>query len=130
MQNYELSCFLSQNLKETELNELLQRINSFIQKEEGVILKSGLPELKTLSYPIKRNRTAFWVNLDFNLSQEKIKDLQENLKKEGQILRFLLVVKRLSRKEPIKKWVEKKIKPEKKVELKEIEEKLEEILGE
>jgi len=130
MQNYELSCFLSQNLKETELNELLQRINSFIQKEEGVILKSGLPELKTLSYPIKRNRTAFWVNLDFNLSQEKIKDLQENLKKEGQILRFLLVVKRLSRKEPIKKWVEKKIKPEKKVELKEIEEKLEEILNE
>jgi len=45
-------------------------------------------------------------------------------------LRFLLVVKRLSRKEPIKKWVEKKIKPEKKVELKEIEEKLEEILNE
>jgi len=79
--------------------------------------------------------------LNFQLNPEKISALEKKLKSENQILRYLLLTKRPSRKVefiarrivvPKTEIIEKpKVsEEEKKVELKEIEKKLEEILNE
>jgi ribosomal protein S6 len=81
-------------------------------------------ERKT-AYPIKKEEEVFLVSLDFNFSPEKIKDLEKKLKEENKILRYLILVK-----EKKEKPAEKETLKKKKVELKEIEKKLKEILEE
>jgi primase-polymerase (primpol)-like protein len=89
------------------------------------------------------------VSFDFNLEKEKLPAIEEKLKEESKILRYAILVKKIHRKEekvrrkkmPIIEKIEKigaikkqetkipeKMKNEGKVELKEIEKKLEEIL--
>ncbi len=138
MKYYELTYLISSETKEESIKELAEEINSFIQKEKGVITKSENPFPETLAYPIKKQKTAFWVSSEFYLDPEKIEELRKKLKKETGILRFLLVSKKMPGKPAFAKAsasgqtksAEEKEKPEKKVELKEIEKKLEEILNE
>ncbi len=154
MNYYELTYLISPEIKEENIKKLIEEINSFIQKEKGTITKSENPFPETLAYPIKKQRTASLVSSEFYLDPEKIEDLRKKLKKETEILRFLLVSKKISEKkridaEPVKdnvledkptalsseapeerRGTDKKEKVEKKVELKEIEKKLEEILNE
>lgn len=148
MKNYELSYLISPELNTEEAEKLASGLIAFIQTESGLIIKSGNPIPKTLGYRIKKQGSALWVNLEFSLEPEKISSLEEKIKKESKILRHLIVVKNPPRREkekrerktesisaeiPIEKsdtMKEEKIKPEKKVDLKDIDEKLEEILKE
>jgi len=132
MRFYELTYLISPELSEEELKSLQEKINSLIQKEGGVLNEVNLPEKKDLSYPIKKNKTAYLTNLNFHFSSEKLENLEKKLKAEKKILRYLILVKPVPKvmvRGPIRP--RKFIKPSKaKVELKEIEKKLEEILGE
>jgi len=143
MKYYELTYLISSEIKEEEIKKLTEEINLFIQEEKGIIIKSGNPSPEILAYSIKKQKTAFWVSLEFYLEPEKIENLREKLKKRIEILRFLLTSKKTPKKKTIKPEIaaektasaqtlkeDKKEKPEKKVELKEIEKKLEEILNE
>jgi len=142
MKYYELTYLISSEVKEEDIKKLIEEINSFIQKEKGTITKSKNPFPETLAYPIKKQRTASLVSLEFYSDPEKVEDLRKKLKKETEILRFLLVSKKVPYKRVVdtesvenkvledKPTADKKEKVEKKVELKEIEKKLEEILKE
>lgn len=148
MKNYELTYLISPDLSEEELKSLNEKINTFIQ-EEGGILNTTAPCIKiSLTNPIAKKNSAFLFNLDFQLSQEKLENLEKKLKSDDKILRYIVLTKKLSKKIPEmrptisrgrravwskteQKTEQKKIiKPKPKVELKEIEKKLEEILGE
>ncbi len=144
MKNYELTCLISPDLSEEELKNLSAKINSFIQEEAGVLEKTSEPLRKRLGYPIKRKVGAFSVSLNFSFDPEKLENLEKKLKSENQILRYIILIKTTSkevlprRKRPLK-IPEKIIEPSesaahrpkaKKVELKEIDKKIEEILGE
>lgn len=127
---YELTFLISPELKESELKDFSQKIDSLISKE-GKITKSEEPKKINLAYPIQKKNEAFLAISEFSAEADKIESLKKKLGGEKEILRFLLIKK---------KRVEKKLKPapaivsagkpipEKKVELKEIEEKLEKIL--
>lgn len=145
MKNYELSYLIPPESTTEETEALNARITSFIQKEGGLILKSGTPVSKFLGYTIKKHRAALWVNIEFSAEPEKIAPIDSYVKKEAKVLRYLLVIKKPRRK--IKERREKKeqipaleavkvesvIKPEKfdkKIDLDDIDEKLDEILGE
>lgn len=132
MKHYELTCLISPNLSENELSSFSEKINSLIQ-EQGAILDKILPEKKiTLGYPIKKNTSAFFKIITFNINPEKLINLEKKLKDNKEILRYFI----LAKKEPLKqillkKQVEKlEDKPKKKVELKDIDKKLKEILEE
>ena len=89
------------------------------------------PIKKRLFSPIKRRSQAYITTLNFHLEPEKLTNLEKKLKSENQILRYLILVKQLPKKVEIPTKIPKKvIRPKPKVELKEIEKKLEEILGE
>ncbi|MBU2539609.1 30S ribosomal protein S6 [Patescibacteria group bacterium] len=147
MKNYELSYLISPELNTEESEKLASEIIAFIQTSSGLIIKSGNPIPKTLGYRIKKQTSALWVNLEFSLEPEKLNAIEEKIKKESKILRHIIVVKNPPRREKEKRGrktepvlteasaenndaTKEKIKSEKKVELKDIDEKLEEILKE
>lgn len=158
MKNYDLCYLISPELKIEEANTLASKITGFVQNESGLIRKSENPVPKTLGYQIKKQRSALWVNLEFSLEPEKLNAIEEKIKKESKILRYLITVKNPPRREKEKRTKGKEKSPigekvskegnlvdssiiapvksletketEKKVELKDIDEKLEEILKE
>ena len=134
MKLYELTYLISPELPEEELKSLQEKINSLIQKGAGVLNEIKLPIKKKLAYPIKKQREAFLTDLSFYLEPDKLGSLEKELKSEKKILRYLILAKpKLKiakvRKRPTKIIPKIPVK-EKKVELKEIEKKLEEILRE
>jgi small subunit ribosomal protein S6 len=133
MKLYELTYLISPEVSEEELKSLNEKINSLIQKGAGALNEIKPPIKKKLAYPIKKQNEAFLIELSFYLEPEKLGSLEKELKAEKKILRYLILAKpKLKiiklRKRP-KKVIPKPLK-EKKVELKEIEKKLEEILKE
>lgn len=155
MKTYELSYIISPNLKIEEATGLSSELSALIQKEGGLIMKETVPNPRTLAYQIKKQGAGFQVNLEFSLEPEKLRTVKEKITKDEKILRHMLVCKKAPRREkerkerPAKTAVfsstlsktaeagaplgtdeEKTKKSDKKVELKDIEEKLEEILKE
>ena len=118
---------------------------------EGIFKNVSEPARKKLGYPIKKRKDAFLITLSFGLNPEKLKELEKKLKFDNQILRHTILEKIPAKipekiKRPLfaksiekkstfaeseKKTPElKKPAPAKKVELKEIDKKIEEILNE
>lgn len=132
MKNYELTYLISTDASGEELKNLPEKIKSFIQEEEGAIKKTTEPSKTKLGYPIKEKWQGFLTVLNFSLSPEKIANLEKKLKAENQILRYMILNKDLPEKILRSKRTrpELKTKESEKVELKEIDKKIEEILKE
>jgi len=130
MKDYELAYLISPELSKEEVKPFQDKIISFIQNEGGVLIENVNPVNKLLSYPVKKQIQAYLAVLDFQLNPEKLAELEKKIKAETQILRYLILIKPKLKeiKAVLRKFVPKKA-PERKVELKEIEKKLEEILG-
>ena len=134
MKTYELTYLIAPENSTEDIESLRDKIKTFIQEKGGSINKANYPTKRILAYPIKKQREAFLADLVFLLEPLKLPELEKKLKTEKQILRHLIITKKIS-KETLKPKVKPKkiLKPktkEAKVELKEIEKKLEEILGE
>ena len=132
MKNYELSCLATADISIDEAQVLSSEIASQIQKQGGLILKSENPSPKTLGYKIKKQASALWMNIEFSLEQDKLNIVGEDLKKEPRILRYMIVVKKPVKEKPLRVRKEEPTEEEKtkkKVELKDIDQKLDEILG-
>jgi len=132
MKNYELTYLISSDVSGEELKNLSEKIKSFVQKEKGAIKKTTEPSKKELGYEIKEKREAFLSILNFSLNPEKLENLEKKLKTENQILRYMILNKDLSKKTLSVKRTSPKLKTKEseKVELKEIDKKIEEILKE
>ena len=142
MNYYELTCLISPLLSKQNLKEISKKIKDVIQEESGNLEKIILPEKKSLVYFVKKQEEAYLIIANFRFEPEKIKNLLKKLKSENQIIRYMLLNKK-PLKENIKKesrWKQdKKSSVEynstssrtenKKVELKEIDKKIEEILS-
>jgi len=142
MKHYELTYLISPDLSETELKSLQEKIKSSIENKGGVFFNADEPTKKKLAYPIKKQFEAYLMSLSFQLSPDKLAEFEQELKKEDKIFRFIIITKKLpspaqvlrgkilaGKKVPEVTIKTKKIVKPKKVELKEIEKKLEEILN-
>ncbi len=105
-----------------------------MQKEQGILVGQNQDKVlkKNLAYPIKKTVQAYLINFNFKINPEGLQNLKKALKIEPELIRYIILVKKLTKiiktpERPAK--IPKKIQ-EPKVELKEIEKKLEEILGE
>jgi len=155
MKTYELTYIISPEIIFEEAESISKNIESLIQSKDGIILKQENPTAKPLAYTIKKQASGFIGNIEFNLEPEKINELQKELQKDGKIIRYMIIIKeavkikkeKKSQKEPLtteetKKEItteETKTKSthktysksgEEKIELKDIEQKIDEILGE
>ena len=135
MKHYELTYLISSEISEEEIKSLPEKVLVLVQEADGIIENRILPLKRKLAYPINKQEDAYLATLTFQLDPEKLAGLEKKIKAEGQILRYLLLVKKPTKE--VKRVIRKVIseKPvsaqsqEKKVELKEIEKKLEEILA-
>ena len=129
MKIYEFTYLIKPDISKEDINSLQETIKSFIKEEEGSIVRINPPLKKNLAYPIKKNKEAFLADLTFDLNPDKLDGLEKKIKSEKRIIRYLLLKKKLLKKK-LKVRATRKPQPKAKVELKEIEKKLEEILGE
>jgi len=148
MKQYELECLISTEVPEKELGLLTEKVSSFLGEEGGTAIEIKDLIRRGLGYPIKKKRSAYLVIFNFELAPERLKSLEEKLRIEPQLLRYMILTRKMVGRAPRivlapkrefpKEFPEAKTVPqksyvpksEKKVELKEIEEKLEEILNE
>ena len=140
MRYYELTYLLSSIINEEEVKNISEKIASFIQEGDGILENNYLGKKinkRRLGHSIKKNGEAYLATMNFYLSPGKINNLKTNIGSEKQILRYFLLTKKepgkiknsriTARTREIRK--EDKI-PQEKVDLKDIEKKLEEILEE
>jgi small subunit ribosomal protein S6 len=122
---------------EEDAKNTSKKVTDFISEEGGVSEKTTELLKRRLGYPIKKQREAFLVSFYFEMEPEKLADLEKKIKAEDQVLRYLILTKKPVKKTPIPRMpilAEKvpltPVKEQKKVELKEIDKEIEQILGE
>ncbi len=131
MKLYELTYLISPELSEEEAKEFSQKTSSLIQEEKGI--------LDVVNPVIRKKQNQFYITtLNFRFEPGNLKTFQKKLDAEKQILRYMILNKpkissktKEARTKPIIKpipLIGKGGTEQKKVELKEIEKKLEEIL--
>lgn len=134
MKTYELTYLISSELTEEEAEKIQKNINTLIQEEEGILLEEKLPFRKKLAYSVKKQSQAFLATIIFQLLPEKLASLEKKIKVESQILRYLILVKKITKEAKSPRFFKRpqvlRVEKEKKVDLKEVEKKLEEILNE
>ena len=97
MKIYELAYIISSELTSGEAGVKASEVESFIREAHGVILKSEKVSIETLAYPIKKHSSGHFAVLEFQINEDKIKELKTFLGKDPKILRSLIVVKKPAR---------------------------------
>lgn len=92
MRKYELTYLISDNVPESDLNKTTGKIAGYITGLEGKILKEEIWGRRKLAYPIKKQDFATYVTLNFELSAEKTKELERDLRLSSKVVRHLLIV--------------------------------------
>lgn len=147
--HYELLYIISNKYSENELGPIIDKIKKIINNNSGNITYTEEWGKKRLAYPIKHFRYGYYFLAEFDLSSENLAKVDMDLRMAGEILRHQIVNKKQKTAEEIEKEkkVAKKIAAKKekeltapdvrpsipsdkkkKVELKDLDEKLDKIL--
>jgi len=145
MKTYELTYIITPEITVEEAEAKAKEIESAIASKEGAILNKSNPSAKTFSYPIKKSASGFLAVLEFQAEPEKFAELKEIIEKDGKIVRHMVIIKKPARIKPErvrKQAVTEPVKAEEKpsasakamadkgkIELKDIEQELDELLS-
>ena len=108
MKHYELTYLIPGGISREEQQKLSERVIAYTQTQ-----------------PMKQQGNSAWFSFDFYAESEKIGMIEEKLKDEASIKKYLILKKKVG-------WIKEMRKPKTvkpKVELEEIEKKLDEILN-
>jgi small subunit ribosomal protein S6 len=131
MNLYELILILKPDLTEEKIKSLQETIISFIQQNQGVFISLQKPVKKPLFFEDRKEDQGFLSSLAFRVSPEKIEQLKNFLKEKQEILRFMIIKNKETKEIKPKRRPQESVTqktPKQKVNLEEIEKKLEEIL--
>jgi small subunit ribosomal protein S6 len=141
--HYELLYLVSNKYTEDELKPIIEKVNRAINKRGGKITLMEEWGSKRLAYPIKHFSHGYYVLVEFDLEGKNVVDVDRDLRMMSEILRHQIVSKKVKTEEEIKKEQEisrkiaakqsqekeeQKDKTKEKVNLEELDEKLEKIL--
>jgi len=139
---YELAYLAPPQISAEELETLITKVKKIIEKQQGAITQEQSPHKRTLSYPIGKQKEAFFGFLRFTMRPELEPELPKILRLETNLLRQMIIAvspqqlkeeqKQARRQAPEigrKPYKPRKEKPQE-VKPEELEKKLEEILGE
>ena len=133
MRNYDLTLIFSPLLAPEEANDLFQQFVSFVQEQGGILGDQRLLGKKPLLAPIRHVKEGYLAVITFSLNEEKLSSLEKKCKETQQILRFFIVkqAKRVIKKARVALTPEIALasvqKKEGKIDLQDIDQKLEEI---
>ncbi|MBI2042213.1 MAG: 30S ribosomal protein S6 [Candidatus Nealsonbacteria bacterium] len=127
MKNYEITYLVPSALSDEEQKGAMERVSSLIQEKEGVLKEGEPPVKRILPQQIGQHKEVLSVSLYFYAKPEKIQEIHNALALDKSIVRFMMVTKEApSALKPIRKRTRDESK--KKIDLKDIEQKIEEIL--
>ena len=133
MRNYELTLLLKVGLTEGELQGHLGEIASMLQDEGALIISQDSKGKRALLAPVNKHSEAQLAVIKFSADPQKIESIDKNLKEKESVLRFALLSytpqkakQRIIVKTPVAS-VAKEATEEEKVEIGDIDKKLEEI---
>ena len=151
LKTYELSYFISPDIKDEEIVAYAAKIKDVIVASKGEVAKEEIPYKRRLAYPINHKKQGYFGYMHFALNPEKLTGITAKLALDKNILRHLIIVvdkKQIAqmnrpapRPEALKKMdqseVEKAVfkhegisaQEEQKAEFTELDKKLEEILN-
>ena len=137
--NYEIAYLISPKIKEEDVFGEAGKITGFIQSAaNGLIGHIAEPKQIRLAYSINKSRDAYFGWTRFTINQDTLADFEKKLKLEKAIMRYLIVE---AEEEPIRTRVMRPRMPlampkpsgpppaEEKVNMEELDKRLEEILG-
>jgi len=133
MRNYELTLLLKADLRESELQKLLGEIASMLQDEGALITSQDSKGRRTLPALVKKHSEAELAVVKFALDPQKLVGIEKSLRAKENILRFALLsyIPQKAKERTIAKTVAtpavKETTEEQKVEIGDIDKKLEEI---
>lgn len=90
VQQYELTFILDEKAGQEQGDAKTVELKKFIQELGGSVTKEDLWGRRELAYPIKRNRSGFYVTLIFELPADKLKDLNQHLRFDESLIRSLV----------------------------------------
>lgn len=89
---YEIAYIISPNVSEEGVIDVAGKLSGLIQDADGAVAKIEEPKKVKLAYEIKRSRNAYFGWTRFSMHPENIEALNKKLKFDpGSIIRFLIV---------------------------------------
>lgn len=102
MTEYELLLAIAEDQSEEEQKKILKALTDVIEKAKGEVGQTDSWGKKTLAYPIGKNKNAYYSLLNLKGSENLPKAVNDNLRIEDKVIRFLLTKKEVIKKAPRK----------------------------
>jgi len=130
---YELSFLLANDLSDSLIAETVSNLKDLINSAGGLVIEDSWPKKIKLAYPIKKNNFAYFGYLLFDYPKKEIGKFSQEVKKNSNILRYLLISRNKKYwqrdKESKENWLKRRGKKEAaEINEEELEKKLEEVL--
>lgn len=122
--HYELLCLVSNEFSEDEVKPIQEKVNKIITERKGKITKNEDWGKKRLAYPIKHFGYGYYNLVEFDMDGEEVSKVNKDLRMMSELLRHQIVTKKVKTVEEIAK--EKEIKEKIAVKAAKAEEKEEE----
>jgi len=94
MNYYEILYILSPALSEVEREELVKKLNAFIEQKGGEVVSENRWGTRTLAYPIKKYTSGYYVLTYIKLPPENLSDLKYFMRINEGILREMILKKK------------------------------------
>ena len=91
MNKYELTIVLDGKATKAQITEKKEFIEKLVKISEGKVLKNEDWGIKNLEYKIKNSTSGFFAYFEIEVTPASIKDINEKLRLEEGIIRYLLI---------------------------------------
>src|SRR3972149_6825404 len=98
MENYEVLIAFSEKLSEEEQQKAIKELGNLIEKAKGSITNSESWGKRSLAYSIKKDTSAYFWLLNVSGESKLPKVINDSLRIEDSVLRFIIEKKVLSKK--------------------------------
>jgi len=91
MNQYEMTVIISPKLSEKDAKAKQANVEKWIEAEKGKLKKTDVWGRLKLAYPIKKETEALYIQYFFEVDPKGIKNIENKLKLEEQIMRYLII---------------------------------------
>ncbi len=92
MRKYECT-FIVKPEKEEEIDGVIDLIKEFIENKKGKVDDINKWGIRKLAYSIKRYNDGYYTVMSFGFSSKKVNQLNDFMQKNGDVIRYLIVLK-------------------------------------
>ncbi|HVC78243.1 MAG TPA: 30S ribosomal protein S6 [Candidatus Micrarchaeaceae archaeon] len=93
MRDYEVLYIVRADLEDDKVQDIVKRVNTLIEKAGGSLERTNVWGKRKLAYEVKHQKEGSYILQDFQIGQDRIPELEAQLKITEEVLRHLIVRK-------------------------------------